>query len=354
MSLSIGIVGLPNSGKSTLFSALTGKVIESANYPYATVEPDSGIVPVPDARLEALAAIVDPKKIVPATVEFIDIAGLARGANEGSGLGNQFLAAIRETDALIEVVRYFEDENVVHVDGTIDPIRDAETLRLELVFADMDTVTRALERLEREAKKDKTIGPKLATIKRIAAHLEQGNRASTMEMTDEERSHIYDLHLLTAKPMLYVANIGEDQTATGLEPLEGSVPTAVYARVESDLAELERDEAAEYLSELGLEMPSLDVLIQEAYRLLGLESYFTAGEMEVRAWTIPIGAKAPQAAGVIHTDFERGFIKAEVISYDDFIELGGEKGAREVGKMRLEGKEYVVKDGDVVHFRFNV
>ena len=345
---------MPNSGKSTLFTALTRAKTETSNYPYATVDSHSGIVSVPDGRLEGLAQIVNPKKVVPATVEFIDIAGLARGANEGTGLGNKFLATIRETDALIEVVRYFEDENVVHVDGSIDPARDMETLRLELVFADMDTVERAIERLAREAKKDKTLEPKLAVVKRLAQHLEEGQRASTMEMTDEERDLIYDLHLLTAKPMLYVANIGEDQDVDGLSEIDGIAPIPIYAKVECDLAELERDEAAEYLEELGLDKPSLDKLILQAYHLLGLQSYFTAGEMEVKAWTIPVGAKAPQAAGVIHSDFERGFIKAEVVEYDDFVELGGEKGAREVGKLRLEGKDYIVKDGDVVHFRFNV
>jgi len=354
MSLSIGIVGLPNVGKSTLFTALTRNEVEAANYPFATIEPNTGVVPVPDKRLDALAAIADPQEVIPAVVEFVDIAGLVKGASEGAGLGNQFLANIRETDAIAEVVRYFDDDNIIHVDGRVDPAGDAETIRLELILADMGTVEKALVRLEKEARKDKSLEAKLAAVRRVSDHLESGHRAYSMDMTGEEREMIRDLHLLTMKPWLYIANVNEDQVLNEFEAINGVIPIPICAKVEYDLAELDCDEAVEYLAELGLGEPGLNTLIREAYRLLGLQSYFTAGEKEVRAWTIPIGAKAPQAAGVIHTDFERGFIKAEVISYDDYVGLEGEKGAREAGKMRLEGKEYVVKDGDVVHFKFNV
>lgn len=354
MALSIGIVGLPNVGKSTLFTALTRKTGVAANYPFATIEPNVGIVPVPDARLDRLAEIAHPERIMPATVEFVDIAGLVKGANEGEGLGNQFLANIRETDAICEVVRYFSDPDVVHVDGKVDPAGDVETIRTELVLADLGTVEKALPRLEKEAKRDASIAAKIDFIKRVQAWMEQGHRARKMPMNDAERELIRDLHLLTMKPMLYVANVDEDALETPLAEIDGVTPIAICAKVEADLAELEPAEAAEYLEEMGLKEPGLDSLIREAYRLLGLQSYFTAGEKEVRAWTVPVGAKAPQAAGVIHTDFERGFIKAEVVSYTDYDVLGGEKGAREVGKLRIEGKDYVMADGDVVHFRFNV
>jgi ribosome-binding ATPase len=354
VALSLGIVGLPNVGKSTLFTALTRKAVDAANYPFATIEPNVGLVPVPDPRLDALAEIVNPQRIVPATVEFVDIAGLVKGANEGEGLGNQFLANIRETDAIAEVVRYFSDENVIHVEGRVDPGSDVETIRTELVLADLGTLERALPRLDKDARRDKSLEPKVALVKRLQEWMDQGHRAAKMDMSAEERELLRDLHLLTMKPMLYVANVDESQVTAEFEPLDGVTPVPICAKVEADLAELEPAEASEYLAEIGLAEPGLNTLIREAYRLLGLMSFFTAGEKEVRAWTVPIGAKAPQAAGVIHTDFEHGFIKAEVVSFDDYVALGGEKGAREAGKLRIEGKEYVVQDGDVMHFRFNV
>ena len=354
MSLSLGIVGLPNVGKSTLFTALTRKAAVAANYPFATIEPNVGLVTVPDSRLEVLAKIVAPQRIMPAVVEFVDIAGLVKGASEGEGLGNQFLATIRETDAICEVVRYFTDEDIIHVDGRVNPESDVETIRTELVLADLGTIERAMPRLEKEAKRDKDGEAKIAVLNRLQEWMDQGHRAAKMDMTPEERALVYDLHLLTMKPMLYVANVDESQVAEAFAAIDGVTPIPICAKVEADLAELEPEEAAEYLTDLGLTEPGLNALIREAYRLLGLQSYFTAGEMEVRAWTVPIGAKAPQAAGVIHTDFERGFIKAEVISYEEYVALGGEKGAKEAGKMRLEGKEYLMADGDVVHFKFHV
>ena len=354
MALSIGIVGLPNVGKSTLFTALTKKVGLAANYPFATIEPNVGIVAVPDRRLDALAEIVQPQRVLPATVEFVDIAGLVKGASTGEGLGNQFLANIRETDAIVEVVRYFSDPDVTHVSGAVDPESDVEVIKLELVLADLATVEKALPRLEKDSRKDKDLVAKFEVAKRMLSHLEAGMRAAQMEMTEEERELLADLHLLTMKPMLYVANVDEDMLETELAPIDGVEPLRICAKVEAELVELDDEEAAEYLSELGLSEPGLDTLIREAYRLLGLQSYFTAGVQEVRAWTVPIGAKAPQGAGVIHTDFERGFIKAEVVAYDDYVALGGEAGAKAAGKLRIEGKEYVLADGDVVHFRFNV
>jgi GTP-binding protein YchF len=354
VALSLGIVGLPNVGKSTLFTALTRKSVDASNYPFATIEPNVGLVEVPDARLGALAEIVDPQRIMPAVVEFVDIAGLVKGASEGEGLGNQFLANIRETDAICEVVRYFSDPNVIHVEGRVNPESDVETIRTELVLADLGTIDRSLPRLEKEAKRDKSVELKIAVVKRLTEWMNEGHRARKMEMTPEEWQSIRDLHLLTMKPMLYVANVDESQVADQFTAIDGVTPIPICAKVEADLAELEPEEATEYLTDIGLAEPGLNALIREAYRLLGLHSYFTAGEKEVRAWTVPIGAKAPQAAGVIHTDFERGFIKAEVIGFEDFVALGGEKGAKEAGRMRLEGREYVVQDGDVVHFKFNV
>lgn len=354
MSLSIGIVGLPNVGKSTLFTALTRKGGLAANYPFATIDPNVGIVDVPDARLQKLADIVHPGRIVPATVEFVDIAGLVKGANEGEGLGNQFLANIRQTDAICEVVRYFSDPDVVHVEGRVDPDQDVDIIQTELILADLGTLERALPKLEKEAKRDKDLQPRLSVAKRLQEWLNEGKRAADMEMTDDERAAAHDLFLLTMKPILYVANVDEDALSKSAPLVGGVEAIPVCAEVEAELAELDPKEAAEYLESLGLERSGLATLAQAAYKLLGLQSYFTAGEMEVKAWTVRIGAKAPEAAGVIHSDFERGFIKAEVASYTDYVELGGEAGCKAAGKLRMEGKEYVVQDGDVMHFRFNV
>ena len=357
MSLSIGIVGLPNVGKSTLFTALTNKGGLAANYPFATIEPNVGIVPVPDPRLDELAKIDHPAKIVPATVEFVDIAGLVAGASQGEGLGNQFLANIRETDAICEVVRYFSDPDVTHVAGKVNPQSDVDTIKTELILADIATIEKAIPRLEKDAKRDKAGVLKLETAKKALAGLNEGHRARTLDLAEDEIAALYDLHLLTMKPMLYVANVDEDAVAAELEEIDGCVPVPICAKVEADIAELaemDPDEAKEYMEALGLSESGLARLINAAYRLLGLQSYFTSGETETRAWTIPIGAKAPQAAGVIHTDFERGFIKAETASYEDYVALGGEKGCRDAGKLRQEGKEYVVQDGDVMHFKFNV
>ena len=357
MSLSIGIVGLPNVGKSTLFTALTNKGGLAANYPFATIEPNVGVVPVPDARLDALAAIDHPARIVPATVEFVDIAGLVAGASQGEGLGNQFLANIRETDAICEVVRFFSDSDVVHVAGRVDPQSDVETIKTELILADMATLEKALPRLEKEAKRDKAGAKKLEVAKRVFDGLNEGHRARTLGLDEEEQAAIYDLHLLTMKPMLYIANVDEDQIDAPLPEIDGCAPVPISAKVEADLADLaeaDPEEAKEYLEAMGLSESGLARLVREAYRLLGLQSYFTSGEAETRAWTIPIGAKAPAAAGVIHTDFERGFIKAETAAYEDYVALGGEKGCRDAGKLRQEGKDYVVQDGDIMHFKFNV
>lgn len=359
MALSIGIVGLPNVGKSTLFTALTKKGGLAANYPFATIDPNVGIVDVPDARLQKLADIVHPGRIVPATVEFVDIAGLVKGAAaEGAGLGNQFLANIRECDAICEVVRYFKDPDVMrevnHTGDFVDPASDAETIMTELILADIQTLEKQLPKLEKEAKRDKTLVPKLEIAKRLVDWLNEGNRAAALDMTEEERAAAKGLFLLTMKPMLYVANVDEDELTSEFEPIDGVTPIPICAKVEAELSELEPDEAAEYLADLGLEHSGLETLAQAAYKLLGLQSFFTAGEMEVKAWTVRQGATAPQAAGVIHTDFERGFIKAETIAYDDYVELGGEQGAKAAGRLRMEGKDYVMHDGDIVHFRFNV
>ena len=354
MSLSIGIVGLPNVGKSTLFTALTNKGGLAANYPFATIEPNVGIVPVPDSRLDRLAEIDHPAKIVPATVEFVDIAGLVKGASEGEGLGNQFLANIRNTDAICEVVRFFSNPDVVHVDGRVDPLSDVDTIKTELILADLGTIEKAVPRLEKEAKRDKKQQIKLDTAKKVEAGLSEGHRAITLDLSDDERQAIKELCLLTMKPMLYVANVDEDKLTADLPEIDGTKPVPICAQVESELAELDPEDAKEYLADLGLEESGLARLVREAYKLLGLQSFFTSGETESRAWTVPIGAKAPQAAGVIHSDFERGFIKAETASFEDYSALGGEKGCRDAGKLRQEGKDYVVQDGDVMHFKFNV
>ena len=354
MSLSIGIVGLPNVGKSSLFTALTKKSGFAANYPFATIEPNVGLVPLPDERLEALATLDHPTKIVPATVEFVDIAGLVAGASQGEGLGNKFLANIRETDAICEVVRFFSDPNVEHVSKKVDPQSDVETIKTELVLADIATLEKALPRLERESKRDKAAVFKFETAKKVLEGLNEGHRALTLGLNDDEMAAIKDLCLLTCKPMLYIANVDEDQLGAELPEIDGQIPVPICAKTEADLSELDPEDAKMFMEELGLSESGLARLIREAYKLLGLQSYFTSGEIETRAWTIPVGAKAPQAAGVIHSDFERGFIKAETASFEDYIALGGEKGCREAGKLRQEGKEYVVQDGDVMHFKFNV
>ena len=371
MALSIGIVGLPNVGKSTLFTAMTNKGGLAANYPFATIEPNVGIVPVPDDRLQALAEIDHPAKIVPATVEFVDIAGLVAGASQGEGLGNQFLANIRETDAIAEVVRFFGDPDVTHVAGKVDPQSDVDTIKTELILADIATVEKAIPRLEKEAKRDKSGAAKLEAARKVLAGLNEGHRDRHLlnrhvryygddvcaVIAEDEVAAIYELHLLTMKPMLYIANVDEDAVDAELPEIDGCTPVPISAKVEADIAELaemDPDEAKEYMEALGLTDSGLARLIREAYHLLGLQSYFTSGETETRAWTIPVGAKAPQAAGVIHSDFERGFIKAETASFEDYVALGGEKGCRDAGKLRQEGKDYVVQDGDVMHFKFNV
>lgn len=354
MSLSIGIVGLPNVGKSSLFTALTKKSGFAANYPFATIEPNVGLVPVPDDRLEALATLDHPTKIVPATVEFVDIAGLVAGASQGEGLGNKFLANIRETDAICEVVRFFNDPNVEHVSKKVDPCSDVETIKTELILADIATLEKALPRLEKESKRDKTAVFKFETAKKVLAGLNEGHRALTLGLSDEEMAAIKDLCLLTCKPMLYIANVDEDRLNAELPEIDGQIPVPICAKTEADLSELDPEDAKMFMEELGLSESGLARLIKEAYKLLGLQSYFTSGEVETRAWTIPVGAKAPQAAGVIHSDFERGFIKAETASFEDYMRYGGEKGCRDAGKLRQEGKEYVVQDGDVMHFKFNV
>ena len=348
MSLSIGIVGLPNVGKSSLFTALTKKGGLAANYPFATIDPNVGIVAVPDARLDALAAIDHPAKIVPATVEFVDIAGLVAGASQGEGLGNQFLANIRETDAICEVVRFFSDPNVEHVAHKVDPRSDVDTIKTELILADLGTLERAIPR------RDKAGAFKLEVAKKVAEGLNEGHRARTLGLSVEETAAVKDLCLLTMKPMMYIANVDEGSVNVELPEIDGQRPVPISAKIEADLSELDAEDAQMFMEELGIEEGGLARLIRAAYGLLGLQSYFTSGETETRAWTIPVGAKAPQAAGVIHSDFERGFIKAETASFDDYVSLGGEAGCRAAGRLRQEGKDYVVQDGDVMHFKFNV
>ncbi len=363
MSLKCGIVGLPNVGKSTLFNALTKAGIQAENYPFCTIDPNIGVVAVPDPRLDALAAIVKPQKIVPATVEFVDIAGLVAGASKGEGLGNQFLAHIRETDAIAQVVRCFVNDDVIHVSGRVDPREDIETINTELALADLATMEKALLRAEKAAKAGgREALERKALLERVQAHLDTGAPLRTLALAATEREQLRELFLLTAKPVLYIANIAEEGFAgnplldqvRGIAEREGAEVTPVCAAIEAELAELEEADKAEFLADYGLSEPGLDRVIHAVYTLLGLETYFTAGPKEVRAWTVRAGATAPQAAGVIHSDFERGFIRAEVIAYTDYIARGGEAGAREAGKWRLEGKDYVVQEGDVMHFRFNV
>ncbi|BEV73282.1 MULTISPECIES: redox-regulated ATPase YchF [unclassified Paludibacterium] len=363
MSLKCGIVGLPNVGKSTLFNALTKAGIEAANYPFCTIEPNVGIVEVPDTRMAQLAAIVNPQRMQPAIVEFVDIAGLVAGASRGEGLGNQFLANIRETDAIVNVVRCFDDENVVHVAGRVDPISDIETIGTELALADLATVEKAIQRDGKKAKSgDKEAIKAIALLEKLRSHLDQGKPARSMGLDVEEIELLKPYCLLTIKPAMYVANVAEDgfhnnphlDALQKLADAEGAPVVALCAAIESEIADLDDADKTEFLADMGLEEPGLNRLIRAGYKLLGLQTYFTAGVKEVRAWTVAVGATAPQAAGVIHTDFERGFIRAQVISFEDFVALGGEAKAKEAGKMRVEGKEYIVKDGDVMHFLFNV
>jgi len=363
MGIKCGIVGLPNVGKSTLFNCLTKAGVDASNYPFCTIEPNVGVVAVPDPRLAKLAAIVHPERILPTTMEFVDIAGLVKGAAEGEGLGNKFLANIRETDAIAHVVRCFDDPDVVHVAGKISPKDDIDVIQTELALADLDTIARALLRVQKLAKSgDKNAQAEVLLFERVKEHLNQGLPARSLALTAEDKIRLRSLQLLTFKPTLYIANVAEDGFSENpyldqvkeIAKAENASVVAVCAAIEAEIAELDDAEKTEFLAELNLSEPGLDRVIHAGYKLLGLETYFTAGEKEVRAWTIPIGATAPESAGVIHTDFEKGFIRAEVIGYDDFIQYQGESGAKEAGKWRLEGKEYRVKDGDVMHFRFNV
>jgi len=364
MSLKCGIVGLPNVGKSTLFNALTKAGIEAANYPFCTIEPNVGIVELPDPRIDALSAIVKPQRVQHAIVEFVDIAGLVAGASKGEGLGNQFLANIRETDAVVHVVRCFSDDNVVHVAGRIDPLDDIEVIDTELALADLATVEKALVRYGKQAKSggDKEAKLLVAVLEKCQAQLNQAKPVRSLDLSKEEWANLKPFCLITAKPVLYAANVKEGgfdnnphlDAVRDHAAKEGALVVAICAAIEAEIADLADDEKQMFLADLGLEEPGLNRLIRTAFKLLGLQTYFTAGVKEVRAWTIHVGDTAPQAAGVIHTDFERGFIRAQTIAYDDFIACGGEQGAKEAGKMRAEGKEYVVRDGDVMNFLFNV
>ena len=365
--MKLGIVGLPNVGKSTLFNSLTKAGAESANYPFCTIDPNVGVVAVPDERLKLLGDMYHSKKVTPAVIEFVDIAGLVKGASKGEGLGNQFLSNIREVDAIVHVVRCFEDSNVIHVDGSVDPLRDIETINLELIFSDLEVLERRLSKVAKAARMDKTCAREQALLERIKEHLESGKPVKTLEAEDEEEQALLrEYNFLTGKPVIYAANVAEEDLADdgasgsmvegvrGLAARGGSEVFVICAQIEQEISELEEDEKAMFLEELGLSESGLEKLIKASYHVLGLMSFLTAGEDETRAWTIRIGTKAPQAAGKIHTDFERGFIKAEVVNYKDLLEQGSLAAAREKGLVGIEGKDYVVKDGDVILFRFNV
>lgn len=364
--MKLGMVGLPNVGKSTLFNALTNAGAESANYPFCTIEKNVGIVSVPDERLDKLAEMYEPDKFTPATLEFVDIAGLVKGASKGEGLGNKFLADIREVDAVVHVVRCFEDANIIHVDGSINPLRDIETINLELIFSDIEMIERRIDRAKKAVKGDKKYLIEIDFLERLKTHLENGKSARAFDFTEDERELIKSTPLLSAKPVIYAANLSEDDFINNIETNENyqkvkalaeeehSAVLPICAQIEAEISDMENDEKAMFLGELGLEVSGLNRIIKEGYALLGLISYLTAGKQEVRAWTITKGTKAPQAAGKIHTDFEKGFIRAEVVSFDDLIECGSMAAAKEKGLVRLEGKEYVMQDGDIVLFRFNV
>ncbi|MGX0278436.1 redox-regulated ATPase YchF [Staphylococcus haemolyticus] len=365
MALTAGIVGLPNVGKSTLFNAITKAGALAANYPFATIDPNVGIVEVPDSRLNKLTEMVEPKKTIPTTFEFTDIAGIVKGASKGEGLGNKFLSHIREVDAICQVVRAFDDENVTHVSGRVNPLDDIEVINMELVLADLESVEKRLPRIEKMARqKDKTAEMEMRILSRIKEALENGDPVRSLEFNEEDQRYVNQAQLLTSKKMLYIANVGEDEIGDEdndkvkaireYATKEDSEVIVISAKIEEEIATLDDEDREMFLEDLGIEEPGLDVLIRTTYDLLGLSTYFTAGVQEVRAWTFRQGMTAPQCAGIIHTDFERGFIRAEVTSYDDYVEHGGEQGAKEAGKQRLEGKEYIMQDGDIVHFRFNV